>query len=145
MHGFSVRDSPLTRRPPAQLAVVRLVAVVEPEQQTPLPQFIILVYEQEVPDSAAAVSPSVLEAHLWLPQKVAETGGRIVAGHAARPASTGVSIRDNVVSGGTLLGGGTSFAGYFIVEASDFDHAVWIGRMVPVSDGWVEIRPLIAA
>lgn len=121
------------------------MAVVEPEHQSPLPQFIILVYEQEVPDSAAAVSPSILEAHMWLPQKVAETGGRIVARHAARPASTGVSIRDNVVSGGKLRESEASFAGYFIVEASDFDHAVWIGRMVPVSDGWVEVRPLVAA
>jgi hypothetical protein len=126
-------------------AIARLVAVVAPENKSPLPKFIILVYEQEVPHSAAAVSPTVLEAHMRLPQKIAETGARIVAGHAARPASTGVSIRDNVVSGGSLLGGEQMFAGYFIVEASDFDHAVWIGRMIPVSDGWVEVRPLIEA
>lgn len=37
------------------------------------------------------------------------------------------------------------FAGYFIIEASDFGHAVWIGRMIPVVDGRVEVRPLIAA
>ena len=39
--------------------------------------------------------------------------------------------------------GAHSFAGYFAVEASDLDHAVWIGRMVPVADGWVEVRPLL--
>ncbi len=119
--------------------------MVAPENQSPLPQFIILVYEREVPDSVAAAAPTVLEAHMWLPQKIAETGGRIVAGHAARPASTGVSVRDNVVSDGSLLAGEQTFAGYFIVEASDFDHAVWIGRMIPTDDGWVEVRPLIAA
>lgn len=37
------------------------------------------------------------------------------------------------------------FAGYFIIEASDFGHAAWIGRMIPVVDGRVEVRPLIAA
>ena len=31
----------------------------------------------------------------------------------------------------------------FIVAASDFDHAVWIGRMIPVADGWVEVRPVL--
>ncbi|XVV15947.1 hypothetical protein ACQP2X_16825 [Actinoplanes sp. CA-131856] len=43
-----------------------------------------------------------------------------------------------------MTGRCAAFAGYFIVEASDFDHAVWIGRMIPVSDGWVEVRPLIS-
>ncbi|HEY0001625.1 MAG TPA: hypothetical protein VGB74_14300 [Actinoplanes sp.] len=116
-----------------------------PESQSPLPQYMILVYEREVPDTVAAVSPTFLETHLRLPQQIAETGGRIVAGHAARPASTGVSIRGNVVSDGSLIESDRAFAGYFIVEASDFDHAVWIGRMIPVVDGWVEVRPLIAA
>ena len=119
--------------------------MVAPENQSPLPQFVILVYEREVPDSAAAVSPTVLEAHMRLPRRIAETGGRIVAGHAVRPASTGVSIQDNEVIGGSLLGGGQMFAGCFLVEASDLDHAVWIGRMIPVNDGWVEVRPLVAA
>jgi len=117
--------------------------VPSPENQSPLPQFIILVYERDVPDSAAAASPTVLEAYMRLPDKIAETGGRIVAGHAARNASTGVSIRDNVVSSGSLLEGAQTFAGYFIVEASDFDHAVWIGRLIPTGDGWVEVRPLV--
>jgi hypothetical protein len=102
--------------------------VVAPESQSPMPQFMILVYEREVPDTAAAVSPALLEAHMRLPRQIAETGGRIVAGHAARPAATGVSIRDNVVSNGSLIGTGPAFAGCFIVEASDFDHAVWVAQ-----------------
>ena len=105
----------------------------------------ILVYEREVPEGTAGVAPALLEAHFRLPRQIADTGGRVVAGHAARPASAGVSIRDNAVSGGSLLAGDESFAGYLIVEASDLDHAVWIGRMIPVADGWVEVRPLIAA
>ncbi|GAA2645089.1 hypothetical protein [Paractinoplanes durhamensis] len=74
--------------------------MVSPENQSSLPQFIILVYEREVPDSAAAVSPAVLEAHLRLRQKIAETGGRIVAGHAARNASA--PARHGVVSKSVL-------------------------------------------
>jgi hypothetical protein len=119
--------------------------VVEPENQSPLPQFMILVYERDVPDSSAEVSPTFLHAHMHLPRQIGETGGRIVGGHAARPASTGVSIRANVVTDGSLAEGECAFAGYFIVEASDFDHAVWIGRMIPIVDGWVEIRPLVTA
>ncbi|GAA4989624.1 hypothetical protein GCM10023225_28680 [Kineococcus glutinatus] len=105
----------------------------------------ILVYEREVPDSAGAAPPTVLEAHMRLPRQIAETGARIVAGHAVRPPSTGVSIRDGAVSGGSLVGGAQSLAGCFVVEASDLDHAVWVGRMVPVADGWIEVRPLLGA
>ena len=47
-----------------------------------------------------------------------------------------MSIRDNVAVDGSLVDGGQAFAGYFAVEASDLDHAVWIGRMIPVADGW---------
>lgn len=102
----------------------------------------IMVYEREVPDSSAQVSPTFLEAHMNLPAQIAETGGRIIAGHAVRPASTGVSIQNNEVTAGSLA---ESFAGYFIVEASSFDHAVWLGRMIPVVDGWVEVRRLVTA
>ena len=119
--------------------------MVVPEERSPLPQFVILVYEREVPGSASAAPPTVLEAHMRLPQQIAETGARIVAGHAVRPASTGASIRDGAVVGGSLVGGAQSLAGYLVVEASDLDHAVWIGRMVPVADGWVEVRPLLTS
>ena len=56
-----------------------------------------------------------------------------------------MSIRDNVTVDGSLVDAGQAFAGYFIVEAADLDHAVWIGRMIPVADGWVEVRPLLTA
>lgn len=116
--------------------------MVESGRPSPLLQFMLLVYEHEVPDSSAHVAPSFLEAHMKLPAQIAEMGGRIVGGHAVRPASAGVSIQDNEVTAGSPVEG---FAGYFIIEASDFDHAVWIGRMIPVVDGRVEVRPLIAA
>ncbi|WP_093621143.1 YciI family protein [Actinoplanes philippinensis] len=103
----------------------------------------ILIYEREVPESVRAASPTVIEAHLRLPRQIAETGGRILAGNAMRPASTAVSVRDNTLTAGSLAEGAHSLAGYFIVEASDLDHAVWIGRMIPVADGWVEVRPLL--
>ncbi|WP_433789029.1 YciI family protein [Actinoplanes sp. CA-252034] len=119
------------------------MGVVSPEKQSALPQFMILIYEREVPDGLRAASPTVVEAHLRLPRQIAETGGRILAGNAMRPASTAISVRDNTVVEGSLAGGPHALAGYFIVEASDLDHAVWIGRMIPVADGWTEIRPLL--
>lgn len=116
--------------------------MVEPERQSPLLQFMVLVDEREVPDSSAEVALSFLEEHMKLPGQIAEMGGRIVGGHAVRPASKGVSIKDNEVTAGSPVEG---FAGYFIIEASDFGHTVWIGRMIPVVDGRVEVRHLIAA
>ena len=116
-----------------------------PEERSPLPQFMILIYEREVPESVRAAPPTVLEAHMRLPRQIAETGARIVSGHAVRPASTAVSIRDGTLVAGSLVDGAPSFAGCFVIEASDLDHAVWIGRMIPVVDGWVEVRPLLTA
>jgi len=67
-----------------------------------------------------------------------------VTGHALRPATTAVSIRDNVKIGGSLADGAQTLAGY-LLEAFDFDHATWIARMVPVADGWGEVRPPVTA
>jgi len=36
-------------------------------------------------------------------------------------------------------------AGNFLVEAPDLDHTVWIGRMIPVIDGWGEVRPVLTS
>jgi hypothetical protein len=105
----------------------------------------ILIYEREAPESASAAPATVLEAHLRLPRQIAETGARIITGNAMGPASNAVSIRDNVPTGGSLAGNERTLAGYFLVEASDLDHAVWIGRMIPVIDGWVEVRAVLAA
>ena len=105
----------------------------------------ILIYEREAPASARAAPPTVLEAHLRLPRQIAETGARIIAGNAMGPPAHAVSIRDNVAVGGSLAGHDQTLAGYFLVEASDLDHAVWVGRMIPVIDGWVEVRPVLTA
>lgn len=80
-----------------------------------------------------------------LPAQIAETGARIVGGNAMGPASHAVSVRDNVRVGGSLAGSEQTLAGYFVVEASDLDHAVWVGRMIPVIDGWVEVRPVLTS
>ena len=121
------------------------VAVDPSDEKSLLPHFMILIYEREAPASASAAPPTVLQAHLQLPRQIAETGARIIAGNAMGPTSNAVSIRDNVPVGGSLAGNEQTLAGYFLVEASDMDHAVWIGRMVPVIDGWVEVRPVLTS
>jgi hypothetical protein len=115
------------------------------QEQSPLPRFMILIYEREAPASALAAPPTVLQAHLHLPRQIAETGARIVAGNAMGPTTNAVSIRDNLAVGGSLAGTEQTLAGYFLREASDLDHAVWIGRMIPVIDGWVEVRPVLTS
>ena len=118
--------------------------MVSPEEQSDLPHFMILVYEREVPDSVRAALPTVIETHMRLPRQIAETGGRIIAGNALRPASRAISVRDNTPVNGSLVDTAHTLAGYFIVGASNLDHAVWIGRMIPVADGWVEVRPVLS-
>jgi hypothetical protein len=33
-------------------------------------------------------------------------------------------------------------AGFFVVETTDFEQAVAIGKLLPIMDGAVEVRPL---
>jgi hypothetical protein len=108
-------------------------------------RYMILVYQRELPLDAEDVPPEVMEAHMWLPKRVEESGGKILYGHGALPVSTATSIRGDVVTEGPFIDSGEAFAGFFVVEATDLYHAVSIGRMVPVVDGGVEVRPLISA
>jgi hypothetical protein len=45
-------------------------------------QYAVLIFERQMPGGVADIPPDVMEAHGRLPERVAEQGGRIVAGLA---------------------------------------------------------------
>jgi hypothetical protein len=101
-------------------------------------QYAVLIFE-----GAAELPPEVLEAHGQLPERVADAGGRIVAGMALEEPATATAIRDELVTDGPFIESKEALAGVFVIEARDLDHALALAKMTPIVDGGVEVRPLI--
>jgi hypothetical protein len=101
-------------------------------------QYAVLIFE-----GAAELPPDVMEAHGQLPDRIAERGGRVVAGLAVEPASTATTIRGGTVTDGPFIETKEDMAGVFIIEARDLDHALALAKLTPIVDGGVEVRPLL--
>ena len=105
-----------------------------------MPQYAVLIYERVAPED---LPPEVMQAHAELPERIAEQGGREVAGLALEPNETATSIRGGVVTDGPFIETKEVLAGVFVIEARDLDHALALARMTPIVDGGVEVRPLV--
>jgi hypothetical protein len=106
-------------------------------------QYAVLIFERETPGGVADIPPEVLEAHGTLPDRIAEAGGRTVAGLALEPTSTATAIRGDLITDGPFIESKEALAGVFVIEARDLDHAIELARMTPIVDGGVEVRPLL--
>jgi hypothetical protein len=106
-------------------------------------QYAVMIFERETPGGVADIPPEVLEAHGALPGKIAEAGGRVVAGLALEQTTTGTSIRGDVITDGPFIEAKEALAGVFVIEARDLDHALALAKLTPVMDGGVEVRPLL--
>jgi hypothetical protein len=107
-----------------------------------MPQYAVLIYEKEIP--VEDIPADVMAANMAAPEKIAEMGARVVSEQALAPASTATTIRKGgVVTDGPFIESKEAFAGIFVVEARDLDQAIAIGKLLPIMDGGVEIRPLL--
>lgn len=103
-------------------------------------QYAVLIFEHVPPEDLPA---EVIAAHGRLPERIAEQGGRVVAGLALEPQETATAIRGDLVTDGPFIETKEVMAGIFVLEARDLDHALALARMTPIVDGGVEVRPLI--
>jgi hypothetical protein len=103
-------------------------------------QYAVLIFERVAPED---LPPEVLQAHEQLPERIAEQGGREVAGMALQPNETATSIRGGVVTDGPFIETKEVLAGVFVIEARDLDHALALAKLTPIVDGGVEVRPLL--
>jgi hypothetical protein len=101
-------------------------------------QYAVMIFE-----GAAELTSEVMEAHGRLPERIAEAGGRVVAGLALEEPGTATTIRDDLITDGPFIESKEALAGVFVIEARDLDHALELARMTPIVDGGVEVRPLI--
>jgi hypothetical protein len=111
-----------------------------------MPQYAILIYEKELPGGFADIPAEVMEANLAVGDKITAMGARVVNEQALQPVATTRTIhRDGLVTDGPFLEAKEVIAGFFVVEAPDLDTAVAIGKLLPIMDGAVEVRPLLPA
>ena len=102
-------------------------------------QYAVLIFEQETPGGP---SPELLEAHGRLPGRIAEQGGRVLAGLALEPSGTATAIRGDLITDGPFIEIKEAMAGVFVLEARDLDHALALAALTPIANGGVEVRPL---
>ncbi|MFI0357430.1 YciI family protein [Actinomadura sp. 9N407] len=110
-----------------------------------MPQYAILIYEKETPGGVADIPPEVMEANLRAGDRIAAMGARVVNEQGLQPSATARTIhKGGMVTDGPFLESKEVIAGFFVVEAADLDQAIAIGRLLPIMDGAVEVRPLLA-
>ena len=102
-----------------------------------MPQFAILLFE-----GATEMPQEVLDEHMKVMDRIAETGGQLVTGYAVLGPETAKAVRGKAVTDGPFAETEQALSGFFIIEARDIDHAVECAGFVPIIEGGVEVRPL---
>jgi hypothetical protein len=105
-----------------------------------MPQYAVFIYEDVPPDE---LPEDVQAGHLGLPARIAEAGGRVVAGLAFHEAATATSVRGELLTDGPFIETKEELGGLYVLEARDLDHALALAAMTPVVKGGVEVRPLL--
>jgi hypothetical protein len=105
-----------------------------------MPQYAVMIFERVPP---AELPDEVMQGHMDLPARIAEQGGRVVAGLALEPPETATAIRDGALTDGPFIETKEVLGGVYILEARDLDHALALARLTPIVDGGVEVRPLV--
>jgi hypothetical protein len=110
-----------------------------------MPQYAILIYEKELPGGVADIPADVMAANIAAGEKIAAMGVTVVHEYGMQPAATARTIhRDGLVTDGPFIESKEVIAGFFVIEADDLDTALAVGRLLPIMDGAVEVRPLFA-
>lgn len=109
-----------------------------------MPQYAILIYEKETPGGVADIPPEVMAANLAVGPKIEAMGARVVHEQGLAPSATTRTIhKDGLVTDGPFIESKEVIAGFFVVETTDFEQALAIGKLLPIMDGAVEVRPLL--
>jgi hypothetical protein len=105
-------------------------------------QYAVLIFERVPPDD---LPPEVMQGHMNLPKRIAEQGGRVVAGLGLEPSGTATAIRagGDRITDGPFIETKEELGGVYVLEARDLDHALALAKMTPIVEGGVEVRPLI--
>jgi len=108
-------------------------------------QYIILIYGDE--SAYASYTPeqfgASMQAHHAFTENVVQQGGKILSGEALELTHSATSVRGDVVTDGPFVETKEALGGYYVVEATDLDHALALAKLCPAPDGGVEVRPIM--
>lgn len=112
-------------------------------------EYLLLIFGDESAQPATAEAfDEMMAAHSAFGEAVAAAGGQITGGNALQPAGTATTVRGDG-SGGHLITDGAfieskeALAGYYLIEAADFDQALAFAKLCPAPGGGVELRPVL--
>ena len=108
-----------------------------------MPQYLILIYENEGSYTAPGMSEQAMQAHGRFAEQIVELGGKMMGGEALQSTQTATSIRGDVVTDGPFAETKEALGGYYLIEANDLDQALAIAKLCPAPFGGVEVRPIV--
>jgi hypothetical protein len=125
-----------------------VVVVSEPirgEGTPAMAEYLILLFDDETAWAQATAEDRgrMLEAHGRFQEQTVELGVKIVNSNALQPSSTATTVRGDVVTDGPFAETKEALGGYYLIEARDLDQALAVGKLVPVLNGGVEVRPIM--
>ena len=108
-------------------------------------QYLVLIYENEAEYATATpeLLESVMQPHRRFAEQVPELGGKLLGGNALQPTPTATTVRTDIVTDGPFVESKEALGGYYLIEASDLDQALAIGKLCPARFGGVEVRPIM--
>ena len=99
-------------------------------------RYAVLIFEKVPPEE---LPPEVMRGHSELPDRIAERGGRVVAGLGLEPEATATAIRGDVLTDGPFIETKEALGGFYVIEARARDHARQLAQKGPEGD--VEVPP----
>lgn len=117
-----------------------------------MPDYVFFLHGDEAVE--AAMSPEEWEAvfreHAKFTEEVGRRGGEIRGGEALMPTTTATTVRfENrqpvAVTDGPFAELKEALGGYYVIRCRDLDHALELARLMPMSSGAVEVRPVMDA
>ncbi len=109
-------------------------------------RYILQIYSNDAPEQFEALPEEQQQAVMAEYFAISQAPG-ITGGDQLQPPSTATTVR--VQDGRTLTTDGPFaetkevLGGYYLVEASDLDQALAIGKLCPARFGGVEVRPVM--
>jgi hypothetical protein len=114
-----------------------------------MPKYLLLIVESEAAyeESGEAELNAVMEAHVSFTAEVGELGGTILGGEALQPVATATFLRGTRTDDLTVVDNPAPdlkevLGGYYLVEATDDEHARRIAERCPAGHGYIEVRPI---
>jgi hypothetical protein len=110
-------------------------------------KYLLLIHSDEIAWANAdeALRTRISEGHMAFGR---DNEKAVLGGAELQPTSTATTVRPDG-SGGFLVTDGAyaetkeALGGYYLVEAADLDQALALAKQVPMTDGGIEVRPIV--